>query len=338
MGLVHGHVAGFLRDLPKHPNVELVGISEPDAALRQKFQQSTRLPESTFFATEKEMLQKTKPQAIVVYTAPADHLGAISIAAPMHVAAMVEKPLATTVPDAEAIAKLSAQYDVPVLTNYATTWFPANTAVYDTVKQGKVGTVRKIVAYDGHRGPKEIGVSTEIFNWITDPLKNGGGAIVDFGCYGLDLATWLMNGEMPESVTAITQQLKPEIYTRVDDDATIILKYAHVQAVIMASWNWPIDRRDLAVYGSNGVVSAIRADGFRMQLINEKQDTVNPAPSLTAPQDNSLDYLTAVLTHKFTPKGDPTALDTNVKVVRLLAAARESAGSGKTVMLNPLKH
>lgn len=335
---MHGHVSGFLHELPKHTNVELVGVSEPDAALRQKYQAQTKLPVSAFFASEKEMLEKTKPQAILVYTAPADHLSAISVAAPMHIAAMVEKPLATTTADAETIAKLSTQYKVPVLTNYATTWFPANTAVYQAVKEGQVGDIRKIVAYDGHRGPKEIGVGPEFLGWLTDPVKNGGGAIVDFGCYGIDLVTWLMHGELPESVTAVTQQMKPEIYSKVDDDSTIILKYPHAQAVIMGSWNWPVDRRDLAVYGSKGVASAVKTDGLRVHLISEKEEQVSKAVPLTAPEDNSLDYLTAVLTNKTAPKGDLTALDTNVKVVRILSAARESAKSGRTVVLSPAKH
>ena len=335
---MHGHVNGFLHDLPSHPNVELVGISEPDAALRKKYMEQTKLSESVFFADESAMLKAVKPQAILIYTAPADHRKAIEIAAPLHIAAMVEKPLATTVPDAEAIAKLSAQFNVPVLTNYATTWFPANTAVYEALNKGTVGELRKIVAYDGHRGPKEIGVGPEFLDWLTDPVKNGGGAIVDFGCYGIDLTTWLMHGEMPESVTAVTQHMKPEIYTKVDDDSTIILKYPHAQAVIMGSWNWPIDRRDLAVYGSKGFASAIKTDGLRVHLISEKQEQVEKAAPLAAPEDNSLDYLTAVLTHKMEPKGDLTALDTNVKVVRILAAALESARTGRTVMLAPAKH
>lgn len=333
VGLVHGHVNGFLHTLPSHPGFEVVGISEPDTALRQKYQAQTKLPESIFFADETAMLKAVKPQAILVYTAPADHRKAIEAAAPLHIAAMVEKPLATTVADAEAIAKLSVQYNVPVLTNYATTWFPANTAVYNTVNQGTVGEPRKIVAYDGHRGPKEIGTGPEFLGWLTDPIKNGGGAIVDFGCYGIDLTTWLMHGEMPESVTAVTQTLKPDIYSKVDDDSTIILKYLHTQAVIMGSWNWPIDRRDLTVYGSKGYVSVVKTDGLKMQLLNDKEGKIEKATPLAASEDNSFDYLAAVLAHKIDPKGDLTALDTNVKVVRILAAARESARTGRTVTL-----
>ena len=53
------------------------------------------------------------------------------------------------------------------------------------------------MVHDGHQGPKEIGVPPEFLNWLTDPAQNGAGALYDFGCYGVDLMTWLMHGETP---------------------------------------------------------------------------------------------------------------------------------------------
>jgi predicted dehydrogenase len=63
-------------------------------------------------------------------------------------------------------------------------------------------------------------------------VLDGGGAVVDFGCYGCNLTVWLMGGETPKTVTAVLQQLKPEVYPKVDDEATIILTYDHAQAII----------------------------------------------------------------------------------------------------------
>lgn len=338
VGLVHGHVQGFLRALPSHTNVELVGISDPDAALRQKYMQHTHLPANVFFADERQMLEKTHPQAVLVYTSILNHRKAVEIAAPMHIAVMVEKPLATTVEDAEAIQRLSEQYKVPVLTNYETTWYASNTAAYNMLREGKIGDLRKLVVHDGHQGPKEIGVGPEFLHWLTDPTENGAGALFDFGCYGADLATWFLHGEMPESVTAIALQIKPAIYPHVDDDATILLKYPHTQAILQGSWNWPFSRKDMEVYGATGYVDTVDADRMRVRLPKEKEETAETAPPLAAPQDSSLDYLTAVLTGKLDPSGDLTALDTNVKVVRILAAARESVRTGRTVMLSPAKN
>ena len=77
--------------------------------------------------------------------------------------------------------------------------------------------------HHGHRGPQEIGCSQEFLSWLTDPVLNGGGALNDFGCYGADLATWFMDGQAPQSVFAITQQIKPDVYPKVEDDATIVV-------------------------------------------------------------------------------------------------------------------
>jgi predicted dehydrogenase len=338
VGLVHGHVQGFLHSLPSHPEITLVGIAEPDAALRQRYASRTHLPESIFFPTEAAMLQSTHPQAILVYTSIAGHRAAIEQAAPLHIAAMVEKPLATTVEDALAIQRLAQKYNVPVLTNYETTWYASNTAAHDLLASGKIGDLRKIVVHDGHRGPKEIGVGPEFLGWLTDPKQNGAGALFDFGCYGVDLATWIMHGELPLTVTAVTLHIKPQIYPNVEDDSTIVLTYPHAQAIIQGSWNWPFDRKDMEVYGATGYVDTLYQDGapgvkLRIRLPGEAAEHVETAPTLAPPQNDSVNYLTAVLGGTLKPEHDLTSLDTNITVVRILDAARRSAQTGLTVHL-----
>ena len=126
-----------------------------------------------------------------------------------------------------------------------------------------------MVVHDGHRGPREIGVQPEFLAWLTDPEQNGAGALFDFGCYGANLMTWLMDDARPTSVTAVTRRFKPEIYPRVDDEATIILEYPGAQAIIQASWNWPFDRKDMAVYGQTGSVFTVRNNEVRVRRARE---------------------------------------------------------------------
>ncbi|MGD0445479.1 MAG: Gfo/Idh/MocA family oxidoreductase [Edaphobacter sp.] len=342
VGLVHGHVQGFLHNLPSHPEIQLVGISEPDAALRQHYIDRTRLPATLFFPTEAAMLQSTHPQAILVYTSTAGHRAAIEQAAPLHIAAMVEKPLATTVEDALAIQHIAQKYSIPVLTNYETTWYNSNTAAINLLNEGKIGELRKLVVHDGHNGPKEIGVGPEFLSWLTDPKQNGGGALFDFGCYGVDLATWIMHGELPLTVTAITLHLKPQIYPNVDDDSTIVLTYPHAQAIIQGSWNWPFSRKDMEIYGATGYIDTLYDDHnpgakLRIRLPGEASEHIETAPTLAPPQNDSLTYLAAVLGGSLKSQRDLTALDTNVTVVRILDAARRSAQTGRTIQLAAAK-
>ena len=195
---------------------------------------------------------------MLVYTNTYDHRRVVEICARHGVPVMMEKPLAVSLEDALAIEKAAHAGKIQVLVNYETSWYRSNHAAYDLVHEGALGDIRKVVVHDGHSGPKEIGVEPEFLAWLTDPKLNGGGALFDFGCYGADLMTWLMNGQRPQTVTAVTQQIKPEIYSRVDDEATIILTYPKAQAIVQASWNWPFDRKDMEVYGQTGYVITVQ--------------------------------------------------------------------------------
>ena len=110
------------------------------------------------------------------------HLAVVEAAAPLGISVMVEKPLAVSVKHAERMALLARQYKIHLLTNYETTWYASNQEAYIRVKNDNaIGALRKMIVHDGHNGPKEIGVSKEFLSWLTDPIKNGGGAVIDFG-------------------------------------------------------------------------------------------------------------------------------------------------------------
>ena len=334
VGLVHGHTASLLKVLPTRPDAILVGIAEPDPALREKYKQLFHLRDNLFFASEADLLAHTDPEVILIYTSPHAHRAAVELAASRHIASVVEKPFSTTLEDALAMQQASIRYNVPVLVNYSTTWFPSNIAAAGILTDNKIGPLRKIVVHDGHRGPKETGVSPEFFNWLTDPIENGAGALFDFGCYGVDVTTWLMHGELPQTVTAITLHIRPDIYPKVDDDSTILLTYSHTQAIIQGSWNWPYDRKDLELYGSTGYVDTIGREGLRIRPTTEKTEHTQTAPAIPAPQDDLLHYLEAILhDHQPLTPDDLSGIDTNVTVMRILSAARESAATGRTIFL-----
>ena len=223
IGLVHGHVDGFFQYSLHRPDIQLVGIAESDQQLAADYAKKYSLDPKLLFTSTDEMLERTHPQAALVYSNTRDHRQAVEICARHGVPVMMEKPLAVSVEDARAIATAAHQGHIQVLVNYETTWYSSNRAAYDLVHQNALGDVRKIVVHDGHNGPKEIGVGPEFLAWLTDPKLNGGGALFDFGCYGADLATWIMDGQRPLTVTAVTQHIKPEIYPNVDDEATVVL-------------------------------------------------------------------------------------------------------------------
>jgi glucose-fructose oxidoreductase len=332
VGLVHGHVAGFLGPALKRSDIQIVGIVEPDHQLSHRYTNQFKLDPQLLYDDVEQMMTTVQPQAVLVYTDTRDHRRIVEAAARHRIPVMMEKPLAVSVEDALAVKRAADAGHIPVLVNYETTWYPSNNAVYQLVHSGALGDIRKVVVHDGHKGPKEIGVPPEFLSWLTDPARNGAGALFDFGCYGADLMTWLMQGAVPMTVTAVTQQLKPEIYPYVDDEATVILTYAKAQAILQASWNWPFDRKDMEVYGETGEAITMRRDDLRVRRNGDDEERQQSAPALAAPYDDSITYLIAVVSGEIKPSG-LSALDTNVTVVRILDAARESAKTGKTIRL-----
>jgi glucose-fructose oxidoreductase len=333
VGLVHGHVHGFMQQSLQSSEIQIVAIAEPDQKLALQYAARYGFEKTLLFADLEEMLQKTHPQAVLVYTNTYDHRRVVETCARYGVHVMMEKPLAVSLDDALAIEKAAHAGKIRVLVNYETTWYPSNRAAYDLVHEKAMGEIRKVVVHDGHNGPKEIGVEPEFLAWLTDPKLNGGGALFDFGCYGADLMTWLMDGKRPETVTAITQQIKPDVYPRVNDEATIVLTYPRAQAIVQASWNWPFSRKDMEVYGQKGYAITVQRDAVRVRHGGEenKEEFVTAKP-LPAPYDNPLSYLRAVIVDGAKP-AELSSLDTNLTVMEILDAARRSAASGKTIRL-----
>ena len=334
VGLVHGHVHGFLQQSLHSPLIEIVGIAEPDAQLLAQAAIRYNFNHGILFANLEDMIAITHPQAVLVYTNTYDHRRVVEICARRGVHVMMEKPLAVSLDDAMAIQKAAHDAKIHVLVNYETSWYRSNHAAYDLVHGGALGPVRKVVIHDGHSGPKEIGVEPEFLAWLTDPKLNGAGALFDFGCYGADLMTWLMDGQRPQTVTAVTQQIKSEIYSRVDDEATIILTYpkAQAQAIVQASWNWPFGRKDMEVYGSTGYAITVQGNDIRVRRGAETAEQQVAAKPVPAPYDNSLSYLRAVVVDGAKEDG-LSSLETNVTVTEILDAARRSAATGKTIQL-----
>lgn len=331
VGLTHGHVEGFFEHSLHRPEIQMVGISEPNQQVASRYAEQFKIDHSFFYADLEEMLQKAQPQAVLVYTNTFDHRKVIEICARHGIHVMVEKPLAVSFDDARAIEKAALDGKIQVVVNYETTWYRSNRAAYDLIHQGALGDIRKVVVHDGHQGPKEINVRPEFLAWLNDPRLGGAGALYDFGCYGADLMTWLMDGQRPKTVTAITQQIKPDLYPHVDDEATIVLTYPKAQAIIQASWNWPFDRKDMEVYGKTGYVFTVRHDDIRVRRAGGDEEHIAGKP-LSPPEDNSLNYFRAVVLDGLKPTG-PGSLETNMIVSEILDAARRSAASGKIIVL-----
>src|SRR5437899_7946088 len=169
VGLVHGHVHGFLGQYQHRPEIEIVAVVEPDSKLRAAAATRFGFQAAQMFADLDEMIAKVRPQALLVYTNTFDHRRVVEICARHGIHVMMEKPLAVSIEDARAIEQAANQGKIHVLVNYETTWYRSNRAAYDLVHERALGDIRKLVVHDGHRGPKAIGVGPEFVAWLTAP-------------------------------------------------------------------------------------------------------------------------------------------------------------------------
>ncbi|GEP97384.1 Gfo/Idh/MocA family protein [Chitinophaga cymbidii] len=331
-GIDHGHV-GWILGRKDKTDIQLAGVYSADTALAKRYAKRYGFSEDIIYSNLGKMLDAVKPQAVLAFGSIHSHLAVVEACAPRGIHVMVEKPLAVSVAHARKMEALAKQHNIHLLTNYETSWYPSVARSFQLVQDSNyVGQVRKVVIHDGHQGPKEIGCSPEFLAWLTDPVLNGGGALVDFGCYGANLMTHLMKGEKPIAVTAVTRHYKPSVYPKVEDDATIIVDYPEAQCIIQASWNWPFNRKDMEIYGDKGYVMAPDKNNI---LRRDPSGTV--AEKVTATDipvyEDPFLYLADVVNGKQNPETGLYALQNNLLVVRILEAAKESARTGKKVKL-----
>lgn len=332
-GLVHGH-APFILGRKGKTDIKLVGVYEKNNELAQRYSNKYGFNPSLIYSDLVKMLDVVKPDAVVAFGTILDHMMVVEACAPRGIHVMVEKPLATTLEQAEKMLELAKKYNIFLLTDFETSWYPSTVKSYQLVNDSSfVGNVRKVVFHDGHQGPKELGCNKEFLDWLTDPILNGGGAMIDFGCYGANLMTYLMKGQMPVSVTAITQHFKPEVYQKVEDEGTIIVTYPTAQCIIQASWNWPFSRKDIEIYGDYGYVLA--SNNTTMHLKNYKTNaeiTFLATSKNTDVYEDPFEYFINVLNGKIKMKNyDLYSPENNIIVVKILDAAKTSSKTGKTI-------
>jgi predicted dehydrogenase len=330
VGLDHDHVWELLGYIAKEPDAELVAIAESQPALMK--QAKSKAPDTVkFYSDYVAMLEEAKPDAVIVTTANDRHLEILRECAKRHIHYSVEKPMATNAIDAREMERLASQAGIKLMVNYWNAWVAPTHELFHRVKDGQLGAVQKIIVQYGHGGPKEIGVSSYFADWLYDPVKNGGGAIMDFGCYGAEWALWLKG--RPTRVFATAKKLKVAQQNKVDDDSTILLDYPDATVIIEASWDWPYGMGQVQVFGPKGSLLATGSNLFYRSTadrgpkagLDGEPVSLNPPPHETS---NPIAYFIDCIRHD-KPIEDPLSKNLNVQVMEILDAARESVRTAR---------
>lgn len=328
VGLVHSHVWGHLEKMVKGQPARLVGVAEtvPELVAEAK---NRGVSDTLIHADWKKMIDTSKPEMVWAFVENNRHLEIAEYCAARKIHILFEKPLASNFKEAQAIRELSKKHGIYVLSNYQMAWWPTQYAARAAAESGELGEVWRVRGVVGHGGPGgPTGLNKWFFEWLTDPVKNGGGALVDFGCYNV---LWsLMYLGRPESVFAYANRLRPEEFPKVEDNATMLLHYSKGVAVLEGSWDLPRSFQDVEVFGRKGSVHATRdfVEVRKGKGMAERREAAPLAPENAEP----IAHMIHCIETRTAPAG-MVGLEINAEVVEVLDALKESLRTGRSVRM-----
>jgi predicted dehydrogenase len=233
-GLSHDHIWGELVHWQGLPNAKIIGVAETDTRLIARF--TAEYPDIPVFSTTEAMYSSLNGQAnITQIAAPNAHHARLAVEAfanGCHV--ITEKPMASTLVDADKMLLASKDSGLSLMVNWPTAWNPLFQAFHASIDAKDIGTIHYIRYRSAHNGPKEIGCDPAFVAWLYDEELNGAGAFMDYCCYGAVIAAYHLG--LPSDVTGLRGRLAKD-YEICDDNAVVTMKYPTAIAVAEASWS-----------------------------------------------------------------------------------------------------
>src|SRR6266481_238510 len=231
LGLSHDHVWPNLAAIAGSDLGRLVAAADPDPRLRERLERAHG--DAQTHATYDALLERTDLDAVFAFAdnRTSAELGRDALDRGLPV--MIEKPMAADLAGADALLAAGRATGLPLMVNWPTAWRPALRHGLALVRSGAVGEPVQLSHRGGHAGPREYGCSRQFCEWLYDPARNGGGALVDYCGYGAILCRTVLG--RPEAVTAVARHLRKEGLPA-EDNAVVILRYPQALGLLEASW------------------------------------------------------------------------------------------------------
>lgn len=252
LGLHHDHVWSHLQDVRRSSGVELAGVADPDLHLLKQARVRFACPT---YADYDELLEREN--ADIAYIFANNRMGAFLAvtAAKRGLHVMVEKPLAADLEGAEEAHRVALEEGVRLMVNWPIAWAPSIHLALTMIEAGEIGRVWQVKYRAAHAGPRELGCSDSFCHWLFDAKLNGGGALIDYACYGCALARVVLG--VPDSVQA-TMGNYVKTSLPVEDNATVLAAYPRASAIAEASWTQQgqMTSYEALFYGEEGTLAA----------------------------------------------------------------------------------
>jgi predicted dehydrogenase len=247
LSFAHGHAYGYAGVVTAMPDAELVIIADEDEA---RGKEAAERFGTEWTADYRDVVGRDDIDAVIICSENARHREMTIAAAEAGKHVLCEKPLATTVEDAQAMIDACKQHGVKLMTAFPVRFNASIAGLRDAVRGGMVGETLSIAA----RNP-----GTNPGSWFVDPELSGGGAIIDHTVHVVDVLRWIYDAEITEVYAESGNRLAGNVS---DDTGLLMFRMSNgVPVSLDTSWsrpkNWPIwGGVTIDVIGEKGVLFA----------------------------------------------------------------------------------
>lgn len=241
----HMHAFSFANALLELADVEIAGVADENVERGKK---AAELYGTNYYSSYEELLEQDM-DAVVVTSENVHHHKHVIAAAKAKKHILCEKPLATTVEDAQEMIDACRDNSVKLQIAFPVRFNTSIIRAKQIIDEGKIGRILAIKGTNRGRNPG---------GWFVDAALSGGGAVMDHTVHLVDIMRWFMKTEVQE-VYAEAGQLFSDI--PIDDAGIVTLEFANgVFATIDCSWsragNYPKGGDvTLEIIGTDGVLS-----------------------------------------------------------------------------------
>lgn len=275
-----GHM--HAKSLVNIPECKFVAAQSRNPSRREEFAKTYNI---NTYESIHEMVTREKIDVVVVCTPHPNHTVAIeAMEAGAH--ALIEKPLASTLADCDAIINAAEKYNKKLGVVSQRRLYPSSRRMKKAIEDGKIGKpVLGTITMLGWRD--------EAY-YKSDPWRGtweheGGGILVNQAPHQLDIFQWYMNDEIDE-LYGIWKNLNHP-YIEVDDTALAIVKFkgGAIGNILVSNSQKPGIYGRVHVHGSSGASVGVQTDSGAMFIAGMSTVVAPPINDLwTIPGEENL--------------------------------------------------
>ena len=268
LGLDHDHVWTVAAEVQRRADAVLVAAADKDGTLRTRAEAEFAIPTYPDAAT---LFEREELDAVFIYTDNRRSADLAVEAATRRLHVLVEKPMAANRPDAERMIAAADDNGTRLMINWPIAWWPnLQRATQLALEEDAIGRLWQVRYRAAHEGIVAMGHSRQFADWVEDRERSGGGALVDYCCYGAVLARRLLG--QPDAVSALSGTFVRDDID-VDDNAVLLMQYPRAMAIAEASWtqHGKLDAYTPVIHGERGslLVGPRANGGLKLATLDE---------------------------------------------------------------------